>query len=85
MHKKSKNMAKKILEVFNTATDAYLEYLNEFVSQDSFADFYDLDEEEVETLFAARRELDFNDPFACIDYHFNKLKNKNYTETEIHY
>lgn len=80
-------MAKKILEVFNTATDAYLEYLNEFVSQDSFADFYNLDKEEVETLFAARRELDYNDPlpFCCIDYHFNKLTNKNYQETEIHY
>lgn len=78
-------MAKKILEVFNTATDAYLEYKNKFITKEKFTEFYDLDEDEVEALFKARKCLMEGDTWMCIDYYFQKDINKNYTERTIHY
>ena len=46
---------KKIYEVFNTAVDAYLEYVNNFLTKEKFTEFFNLDELEVERLFSARK------------------------------
>lgn len=79
-------MAKKIYQVFNTATDAYLEYLNNFLSKDVFTDFFELDETEVDNLFIAAKETrDEGGSWSMLDYHFNKLNNKDYSEKNIHW
>lgn len=77
---------KKILDVFNTATDAYLEYVNNFLTKEKFTEFFDLEEEEVDNLFYAAQETKENElPWVCLDYYFNRLTNKKYSEKEVHW
>ena len=61
---------KKILDVFNTATDAYLEYVNNFLTKEKFTEFFDLEEEEVDNLFYAAQETKENElSWVCLDYY----------------
>ena len=77
---------KKILQVFNTATDAYLEFRNNFLTRESFAEFFELDEKELDNLFYAVQEAkEVGISWICIDYYFNRLNNKKYTEKKIHW
>lgn len=77
---------KKILQVFNTATDAYLEYKNNFLTKECFTEFFNLDETEVEELFYAVQEVrDIDIPWMCLDYYFNRRTNKKYSEKKIHW
>ena len=79
-------MAKKIYEVFQTATDAYLEYVNNFVTKERFTEFFNLDEKEVDNLFYAAKDVINNEQsWVTLDYYFNKLNNKNYSEKNIHW
>ena len=77
---------KKILQVFNTATDAYLEYMNNFITREAFTDFFELDETEVERLFEAVKEVKSgNGQWLSIDYYFTKATNTEYSEKNIHW
>lgn len=77
---------KKILQVFNTATDAYLEYVNNFLTREKFAEFFELNEKEVDNLFFAAQEAkEQGISWICIDYYFNRLSNKKYSEKNIHW
>lgn len=77
---------KKIYEVFNTAVDAYLEYVNNFLTKEKFTEFFNLDELEVERLFHARKDQRENEqPWFAIDYYFQKMNNRNYSEKQIHW
>lgn len=79
-------MAYKIYQVFNTATDAYLEYVNNFLSKEVFTDYYELDESEVDNLFLAAQETkELESSWVALDYHFNKLNNEEYSEKNIHW
>ena len=79
-------MAKKIYDVFQTATDAYLEYFNNFITKEGFAEFFDLDEKEVDNLFYAVKDVRENETsWVALDYYFNKLNNKKYSEKKIHW
>ena len=85
--RKGKTMKrKKVYQVFNTATDAYLEYVNNFLTKERFAEFFYLDELEVERLFDAAKDVKENNlHWFAIDYYFQKMNNKNYTEKKIHW
>lgn len=77
---------KKILQVFNTYTDAYLEYVNNFLTKERFADFFNLDETEVDNLFYAVTECKNNESqWVCLDYYYNRSYNKKYSEKKIHW
>ena len=79
-------MAKKIYEVFQTATDAYLEYVNNFLTKERFTEFFNLDEKEVDNLFYAAKDVINNETsWVALDYYFNKLNNQNYSEKKIHW
>lgn len=79
-------MAKKIYEVFQTATDAYLEYVNSFLTKERFTEFFNLDEKEVDNLFYAVKDVREHEMFwVTLDYYFNKLNNQNYSEKNIHW
>jgi len=74
-------MAHKILEVFRTYCDAYLTYLNEFISVDAFESFYDLDANEVNALMIAARATRHEEgTFREIDWSMNRTINTTYTE-----
>lgn len=77
---------KKVYQVFNTATDAYLEYVNNFLAKEKFTEFFYLDELEVDILFAAAMEVKHQgQEWNAIDYYFQKWNNKKYTEKKIHW
>ena len=77
---------KKIYEVFNTAVDAYLEYVNNFLTKERFTEYFNLDELEVERLFSARADQRNNEqPWFAIDYYFQKMNNRKYSEKNIHW
>lgn len=79
-------MAKKIYEVFQTATDAYLEYVNSFLTKERFTELFNLDEKEVDNLFYAVKYVREHEMFlVTLDYYFNKLNNQNYSEKNIHW
>ena len=79
-------MKKKILQVFNTYVDAYLEYVNNFLTKEYFTEFFDLDETEVDNLFFAAKECkDSGTSWCCLDYFYNRSYNKKYTEKKIHW
>ena len=81
-------MAYKILDVFNTYCDAYLEYVNNFTTKEFYAEYYDLDENEVNKLFEAAKllkEKEFPRPWYALDYFYNKVANEDYAEKEIHW
>lgn len=77
---------KKILQVFNTATDAYLEYVNNFITIPKFIEHFNLDESEVNMLLDAAKEVKENhDVWLGIDYYFTKATNNDYSEKDIHW
>ena len=77
---------KKIYQVFNTACDAYLEYVNNFLTKERFTEFFELDELEVDRLFSAAKDAKENGlPWISIDYWFQKMNNRNYSEKKIHW
>lgn len=75
---------KKILQVFRTATDAYLEFMNNFITREAFVEFFNLDEKEVDNLFAAAKAVkDSQGVYLEIDHYFQILNNKDYSEKSI--
>lgn len=77
-------MEKKILEVFRTACDAYVEYLNNFLTLTFFAKYYNLERDDVNTLYkAAQMTNENNGTYKEIDYYYQKLTNKGEIEEII--
>jgi hypothetical protein len=77
---------KKILEVFQTYCDAYLEYLNNFITAEAFESFYNLDPNEVNSLLvAARATRSEGGSYREIDWSMNRTTNTKYTEKNIHH
>ena len=75
---------RKILEVFRTYCDAYLEYLNCFYTVEAFESFYDLDPNEVNALMvAARATRSEGGSYREIDWSMNRTINTEYTEKNI--
>lgn len=76
---------KKILQVFRTYTDAYLEYVNNWVDYDRWAEWYEIDYAERAKLLAAVKELRKSGKEGSwreLDYFYNVVNNKEYTEVE---
>lgn len=79
---------KKILEVFRTYTDAYLDYVNNWLDYNNWAEYYGFSFTESQTLLNAVNEMrKFNrDGFwAELDYYYNVANNKGYTEINAIY
>lgn len=77
---------KKILEVFRTYCDAYLEYLNNFLTSSCFCDYYELDKTEFNCLVKAVAEVEKHNGRYCeIDYYYNTITNSEYTEKKAIY
>ena len=75
---------KKILQVFRSATDAYLEFKNNFITREAFVEFFNLDVNEADNLFAAARfVIDHQGLCSEIDHFFQILNNKDYSEKSI--
>lgn len=75
---------KKILQVFRSATDAYLEFKNNFITREVFVEFFNIDNGEADNLFtAARFVIDQQGMYSEIDHFFQILNNKDYTEKNI--
>ena len=75
---------KKILQVFRSATDAYLEFKNNFITREVFVEFFNLDGSEADNLFAAARfVIDHQGLCSEIDHFFQILNNKDYSEKNI--
>lgn len=75
---------KKILQVFRTATDAYLEFKNNFITREAFVEFFNLDGKEVDNLFAAAKAVkDSQGVYLEIDHYFQVMNNKDYSEKNI--
>lgn len=76
---------KKILEVFRTYTDAYLEYVNNWVDYDRWAEWYEIDYAERQKLLDAVNEMrksGKDGSWSELDYFYNVVNNKEYTEVE---
>lgn len=76
---------KKILEVFRTYTDAYLEYVNNWLDYDKWANWYEIDYAESQKLLDAVNEMRKSGKDGCwseLDYFYNVVNNKKYTEVE---
>ena len=72
---------KTILSVFRTYTDAYLEYVNNWTTVDSFRDYYSLSADEFSMLLRAVSELRANGgKWSELDYYFNMIQNTEYQE-----
>lgn len=78
--------SKKILEVFRTYTDAYLEYVNNWINIGNFAEFYGFSEMETQRLLDAvklMRENNIDGRWVELDYYYNKLHNRDCSEPNI--
>lgn len=76
---------KKILEVFRTYTDAYLEYVNNWIDYDNFVEYYELDSIESYMLLDAVTETKANNgKWTELDYYYNVVSNKNYKQQSIY-
>ena len=72
---------KSILSVFRTYTDAYLEYVNNWIGIESFCSFYSIPEADLRMLLRAVSELRANGgKWSELDYYFNMIWNTDYTE-----
>jgi hypothetical protein len=74
---------KRILDVFRTYTDAYLEYVNNWISYDTWAEFYGFDQNERERLLSAvnlMKSQDFECRWTELDYYYHIANNNEYTE-----
>ena len=76
---------KKILQVFRTYTDAYLEYVNNWLDYNKWANWYDIDYAESQKLLNAVNEMRKSGKdvsWSELDYFYNVVNNKEYTEIE---
>ena len=77
---------KKILEVFRTYTDAYLEYVNNWINYDDFVECYELDSIESSMLLDAVTEMKKHEgKWIELDYYYNVVSNKNYKQKKSIY
>ena len=77
---------KKILEVFKTYTDAYLEYVNNWIDYDNFAEYYELDKGESFMLLDAVIQTKAHEgKWTELDYYYNVVSNKNYKQKQSIY
>lgn len=77
---------KKILEVFRTYTDAYLEYVNNWIDYDNFVEFYELDSGESFMLLDAVIQTKANNgKWTELDYYYNVVSNNNYIQKQLIY
>lgn len=76
---------KKILQVFRTYTDAYLEYVNNWVDYDRWAEWYEIDYAERQKLLDAVNEMrksGKDGSWSELDYFYNVVNNNEYTEID---
>lgn len=76
---------KKILQVFRTYTDAYLEYVNNWVDYDRWAEWYEIDYAERQKLLDAVNEMrksGKDGSWSELDYFYNVVNNYEYTEID---
>lgn len=72
---------KPILSVFRTYTDAYLEYVNNWISIESYCSFYSISEVDFRMLLRTVSELRANGgKWSELDYYFNMIWNTEYQE-----
>ena len=74
---------KKILEVFRTYTDAYLDYVNNWLDYNNWAKHYGFTFTESQTLLNAVNEMRKDGregTWIELDYYYNVVNNKDYTE-----
>lgn len=76
----------KILDVFRTYCDAYLEYVNNFITVEKFVSYYDLNDTEVNQLMIAARAVRHEGgTYREIDWSMNRTTNTKFTEKEAQY
>lgn len=76
---------KKILEVFRTYTDAYLEYVNNWLDYNKWANWYEIDYAESQKLLDAVNEMrksGKDGSWSELDYFYNVVNNNEYTEID---
>lgn len=76
---------KKILEVFRTYTDAYLEYVNNWLDYNKWANWYEIDYAERQKLLDAVNEMrksGKDGSWSELDYFYNVVNNYEYTEID---
>lgn len=76
---------KKILEVFRTYTDAYLEYVNNWLDYDKWVNWYEIDYAESQKLLNAVNEMrrrGKDGRWSELDYFYNVVNNNEYTEID---
>lgn len=79
-------MKRKILEVFRTYCDCYLEFLNNFISGETFCEFYELDSDEWLYLLKAVKMLRENEGrFTELDYYYHIATNGTFLEKSVIY
>lgn len=69
---------KKIIDVFASYCDCYIEYMNNFIKVDYFCEYYNIDKNEFNRLAKVVKEKikRYNLPFCAIDYYINLENNK---------
>lgn len=76
---------KKILQVFRTYTDAYLEYVNNWLDYNKWANWYEIDYAESQKLLDAVNEMrkrGKDGSWSELDYFYNVVNNNEYTEID---
>lgn len=76
---------KKILQVFRTYTDAYLEYVNNWLDYNRWANWYEIDYAESQKLLDAVNEMrksGKDGSWSELDYFYNVVNNNEYTEID---
>lgn len=76
---------KKILQVFRTYTDAYLEYVNNWLDYNKWANWYEIDYAESQKLLNAVNEMrksGKDGSWSELDYFYNVVNNNEYTEID---
>lgn len=74
-------MYNSILSVFRTYCDCYLEYVNNFVSGETFCEFYNIDPcDWLNVVKAVKMMQEQGGRYCEIDYYFNIATNGTYSE-----
>lgn len=76
---------KKILQVFRTYTDAYLEYVNNWLDYNKWVNWYEIDYAESQKLLNAVNEMrksGKDGSWSELDYFYNVVNNNEYTEID---
>lgn len=72
---------KRILQVFRTYCDCYLEFVNNWISGSSFCEFYGINPDEwLQVVKAAKMVKNEGGRYSEIDYYFNIGTNEFFTE-----